>query len=260
MSKNERVGIHMNKKIYIWTIVISLLLLIPACIWNCNIMTILSGIGCSGIAAAIMAIFLDMASLKRENERKAKTRAIYFRELKEQLKMMIERILWFDERLNENFDWDKDSAIYSTLQYMLYAGQQYPGEETISFEEAEARLNILKDKYSLDQQSKMQSDHLQKVQKMFMILAASGITLLSEANSIKECRVELDAEDYISLKEIESMCFQISLGVSLMCKANKNYGAAIQSIVSAYKTICKAGNYTDKINIGLHGTIKMTEI
>ena len=28
----------MNKKIYIWTIVISLLLLIPACIWNCNIM------------------------------------------------------------------------------------------------------------------------------------------------------------------------------------------------------------------------------
>ena len=260
MSKNERVGIHMNKKIYIWTIVISLLLLIPACIWNCNIMTILSGIGCSGIAAAIMSIFLDMASLKRENERKAKTRVIYFRELKEQLKMMIERILWFDERLNENFDWDKDPAIYSTLQYMLYAGQQYPGEETISFEEAEARLNILKDKYSLDQQSKMQSDHLQKVQKMFMILAASGITLLSEANSIKECRVELDAEDYISLKEIESMCFQISLGVSLMCKANKNYGAAIQAIVSAYKTICKAGNYTDKINIGLHGTIKMTEI
>ena len=250
----------MNKKIYIWTIVISLLLLIPACICNCNIMTILSGIGCSGIAAAIMAIFLDMASLKRENERKAKTRVIYFRELKEQLKMMIERILWFDERLNENFDWDKDPAIYSTLQYMLYAGQQYPGEETISFEEAEARLNILKDKYSLDQQSKMQSDHLQKVQKMFMILATSGITLLSEANSIKECRVELDAEDYISLKEIESMCFQISLGVSLMCKANKNYGAAIQAIVSAYKTICKAGNYTDKINIGLHGTIKMTEI
>lgn len=260
MSTNERADIHMNKKIYIWTIVISLLLLIPACIWDCDILTILSGIGCSGIAAAIMAIFLDMASLKRENERKAKTRTIYFSELKEQLKMMIERILWFDERLNENFDWDKDPAIYSTFQYMLYAGQQYPREKTISFEEAEARLNILKDKYSLEQQSKMQSDYLQKVQKMFMILAASGITLLSEANSIKECRVELDAEDYMSLDEIESMCFQISLGVSLMCKANKNYGAAIQSIVSAYKAICKAGNYTDKINIGLHGTIRITEI
>lgn len=250
----------MNEKIYIGTIVISLLLLIPACIWDNNVLAILSGIGCSGIAAAIMAIFLDMAALKKENEHKAKTRAIYFRELKEQLKMMIERILWFDERLNENFDWDKDPEIYSTFQYMFYASQQYPDEETISFEEAEARLSILKDKYSLNQQSKMQSNHLQKVQKMFMILASSGIILLSEANSIKGCRVELDAEDYMSLKEIENICFQISLGVSLMCKANKNYGVAIQSIVSAYKTICKAGNYTDKINIGLHGTIKMTEL
>ena len=27
-----------------------------------------------------------------------------------------------------------------------------------------------------------------------------------------------------------------------------------------YKTICKAGNYTDEINVGLYGTIKMSEI
>jgi hypothetical protein len=65
MPKNKRAGVHMSKKIYIWTIVISLLLLIPACIWDYNILTILSGIGCSGIAAAIMAIFLDLATLKK---------------------------------------------------------------------------------------------------------------------------------------------------------------------------------------------------
>ena len=250
----------MNKKIYIWTIVTSLLLLIPACIWDCSILTILSGIGCSGIAAAIMAIFLDSADLKRENERKVKARAIYFRELKDQLKMMIERILWFDERLNDDFDWSKDPTIYSSFQYMVNASQQYPNEEKISFEEAEARLNTLKEKYSLDQQSKMSSHQLQKLQKMFLILSASGLTLLSEANSIKERRIELDAEEYLSLKEIESMCFQISLGISLMCKPNKNYGVAVSLLVSVYKTICKAGNYTDEINVGLHGTIKMSEI
>jgi hypothetical protein len=223
-------------------------------------LTILSGVGCSGIAAAIMAIFLDTATLKRENEKKAQARAIYFRELKDQLKMMIERILWFDERLYDDFDWNKDPTIYSSFQYMIYASQQYPNEEKISFEEAESRLNTLKEKYSLDQQSKIPSDQLQKVQKMFLILSASGLTLLSEANSIRERRIELDTEDYLSLKEIESMCFQISLGVSLMCKPNKNYGAAVSSLVSAYKTICKAGNYTDEINVGLHGTIKMSEI
>lgn len=250
----------MNKKIYTWTIILSILFLVPACIWEHAVLSILSGIGCSGIAAAIMAIFLDSASLKKENERKIKARAIYFRELKDQLKMMIERILWFDERLNDDFDWSKDPKIYSSFQYMIYAGQQYPSEEKISFEEAEAKLNTLKDKYSLDQQSRMQPDQLQKVQRMFLILSASGLTLLSEANSIKERRIELDAEDYLSLKEIENMCFQISLGVSLMCKPNKNYGTAVSSLISAYKTICKAGNYTDDINVGLHGTIKMSEI
>ncbi len=250
----------MNKKIYIGSIVVSILLLIPACIWRSTILTVLSGIGCSGIAAAIMAIFLDSAALKKENERKSKARAIYFRELKDQLQMMIERILWLDERLNDDFDWSKDPIVYSSFQYMIYASQQYPHEEKISFEEAETRLNTLKEKYSLEQQSKMPSDQLQKVQKMFLILSASGLTLLSEANSIKERRIELDAEEYLSLSEIDSMCFQISLGVSLMCKPNKNYGAAVSSLVSAYKTICKAGNYTDEINIGLHGTIKMSEI
>lgn len=250
----------MNKKIYAWTIVISLLLLIPACIWNYPILTILSGIGCSGIAAAIMAIFLDSAALKRENDRKIKARAIYFKELKEQLKMMLERILWFDERINDEFDWDKEPPVYSSFQYMIYANQKYPSDEKISFQEAEMRLLALTEKYSLEQQSNMQTDQLQKVQKMFCILATSGLSLLSEVNSIKENRIELDAEEYLSLKEIEELIFQISLSISLMLKPKKNYGVAISSLVSAYKTVCNAGNYTDEINIGLHGTIKMSEI
>lgn len=250
----------MNKKVYIWTIVISFLLFIPACIWNCNILTVLSGIGCSGIAAAIMAIFLDMASLKKENDRKVKARAIYFRELKEQLKMMIERILWFDERMSDDFDWSRDPSSYSSLQFMIFASQQYPSGENITFQEADARLSVLKEKYSLNQQSCLPKDQQQKVQKMFLIIAASGLTLLSEVSSVKERKLELDTEEYLSLEEIDNLLFQISLGISLMNNPGKNYGLAVESIVSAYKTICRVGKYSDEINIGLHGTIKMNEI
>ena len=105
----------MNKKIYIGTIVVSILLLIPACIWQSTILTVLSGIGCSGIAAAIMAIFLDDASIKKENKRKARVRAIYLRDLKEELKMMLERILWFEKRLDEEYDWDREPSFYSSF-------------------------------------------------------------------------------------------------------------------------------------------------
>ena len=71
--------------------------------------------------------------------------------------MMIERILWFDERLNDDFDWTKDIEVYLSLKYMIYASKQYPNK-TISFEEVETRLNTLKDKFSFEQQSKMQPE------------------------------------------------------------------------------------------------------
>ena len=205
-----------------------------------------------------MAFFLESASIKKEKKRKIKARTIYFRKIEDQLKMMIERILWFDERLNDDFDWTKDIEVYLSLKYMIYASKQYPNK-TISFEEVETRLNTLKDKFSFEQQSKMQPEKLQKVKKMFLILYMSGQELLSEANSIMAFRIELDTEDYMSLAEIENMYFQIYFGIS-MCRPNKNYSSAISSFESAYKIVRKTGNYTDKFNVGLHGTIKMNEI
>lgn len=249
----------MSNKIYIWTIIISLLILIPDFVWDCNISTILSSIGCSGIAAAIMAFFLESTSGKKEKERKIKARAIYFRKIEDQLKMMLERILWFDERLNDDFDWTKDIESYLSLRYMIYASEQYPNKETISFEEVKVRLNTLKDKYSIERQAKMQPEKLQKVQKMFSILFVSGQELLLEANSIWNFRIELDTGDYMTLNEIENIYFQIYFGIS-MCRPNKNYSLAISSLESAYKMIRKVGNYNNEFNVGLHGTIKMSEI
>ena len=115
-------------------------------------------------------------------------------------------------------------------------------------------------KYSLEEQEKMDTDQLQKVQKMFSILATSGLNLLSVANSIKENRIVLDSDDYISLKENQNIHFKICLAISLMLKPKKNYGAAIKSLLYAYKSICKIGNYTDGLTVGLHGTITIDEI
>ncbi len=258
--KEKRRLYDMNTKIYVGTIIISLMLIMPVYVYDCVITTVLSSIGCSGIAAAIMAIFLEISAKKREKVQKDKSKSIYFQELKEQLKMMLERILWFDERMDDDFDWNKDLTTYCSFKYMIYASHNYPSNEQISFKEAESRLNALEAKYSLEEQEKMDTDQLQKVQKMFSILAISGLTLLSVANSIKENRIVLDTEDYISLKDNENIHFNIYLAISLMRKPKKNYGAAIKSILCAYKSICKIGNYTDDLTIGLHSTIAMDEI
>lgn len=151
----------MNTKIYVWTIIISVALLILSCFWSTPIFTLLSGIGCSGLAAAIMAIFLESADAKRVVEKKARTRTAYFEAIKEELKIVLERILWFDMRtMDENFDWEKEPAFYSTMEFILWASETYPEEEEISFQAAEKRLNSLAEKYAVENLRQMSQAQL----------------------------------------------------------------------------------------------------
>ena len=222
--------------------------------------TILSSIGCSGLAAAIMAFFLENASLKKEAERKSRAKRMLFRGLRDQLKMILERILWFDARMDDEcFDWDKAPSEYSSLRYMVLASKSFP-EKVATFDEAEQQLTALCEKYSLDQLSQMTFDQLTKTQKMFQIIAASSSYLVLEANTIRDNKIELDSESYISLEETKNVLFDISLGISLMNSPGKNYGAAISSLLAAYKKIQSIGEYTDDFRIGLHGSIDLSEL
>ena len=56
---------------YVITIIVAIILMIPYGLDNsCGWVNLLSGIGCSGVAAALMSIFLDRINEKREQERK----------------------------------------------------------------------------------------------------------------------------------------------------------------------------------------------
>ena len=250
-----------NKKIYIWTIVISIVLMIPSCFFDCGVVTLLSGIGCSGFAAAIMAIFLDISSFRREQERQQKAKSLFFNNINNQITMLIERVLWFNERIDDQgFDWTLDIPVYSTLQYMIFASQNYKSEGTITFDSAVEKLNEIGDNFDLEHQAHMPANKLGKVQKMFGILAYSCTYLLAEANSIKDNRLELDTEGYMTLEESEKLAFDVSFIVAIMGKPQKNYKAAISSLITIAKLVRSIGNYNDSIRLGLHGSFAMNEI
>lgn len=250
----------MNKRIYFWTIVISVLLLLPDLFLNCQLLSILSSVGCSGIAAAIMSIFLEGALLKKENERQSRARNIYFKQIENQLRMFLERILWFDLRMSEdNFDWSKEPTYYSSFRFMIFTSSLY-SEEKISYEDAKMKLEEIGSKYTLKKQADMTSAQLERVQKMFQILAASSQYLLAEAYNIKDKKIELDSESYISLEENDQMFSNISTGIGLMRSVAKNYDVAIGFIVSAYETIRKLGPFSDDLRVGLHGSIEISEL
>lgn len=250
-----------NKRLYIVISIISLILMIPSCIWQLGILNVLSGIGCSGIAASIMAIYIERNAEKKEKLRLVNARALYFNSINDQLNMIFARILWFDAKLNDpDFNWLYQPQEYSSFRYMLWASNTYKEEETLSYDEAEKRIKIIGAKYNLEKQKDMTCEELVKMQKMFCIIANSSSYLLNDANKIKENKLTLHITDYLSMDKIDSLLFNISLGIEIMNLPAKNYSAAINSLIAASKVIKDAGQYKDTIRIGLYGSIQMNEI
>ena len=250
-----------NKKLYVVISIISLILMIPSCIWECSVFNMFSGIGCSGIAASIMAIYIERNSEKKEELRLAKARSLYFKSINNQLNMILERIIWFDARMDdEKFNWSLQPQEYSSLKYMLGANTVYKERGTLSFDEAEKRLKIIGEKYNLDKQKEMTDDKLSKVRKMFCIIAYSSTYLLNAANEIKENKLTLDIAEYMDMDKIDSLLSDISFGIGLMDLPDKNYAAAIDCLLSASKIIREVGQYTDVVRIGLHGSAQINEL
>lgn len=250
-----------NRKSYIIISIISLMLMIPSCIWQCNVLNLLSGIGCSGIAASIMAVYIERNSEKKEQLRLIKARALYFKGINEQLNMIFERIIWFDNRMIEpQFNWSFPPQEYSSFKYMIWANINYKEEESISFDEAEKRLKNIGEKYNLEKQKTMTDEELAKVQKMFCIIANSSIYLLNEINEIKENKLALDMAEYLSMDKIDSLLLNISLGIEMMNSSGKDYSVAIKLLLAASKIIRETGQYTDIIRNNLHGSIQVNEL
>lgn len=257
-----------NKKVYIITLLISTALLLPSFFYNssqstdyCPLLSVLSGIGCSGIAAAIMAIFLEYTNNKREQEKLKRAKTLYFRQIYDQLVMMIERTLWFYERLPESsFNWDLPDYVYSTLKYMVGMSTRFP-ERSLTYAEA---INMLKDvgeKFNLDNIKQLGENEKHKINRLFQIVAASASYLLNEANSIKDNKLILDVEEYMGLDQNKSIMFDISFFVTLMAKPDKNYQAAVESLIRVTEQIRKIGMYPrNDIRVGLHGSFPMNEI
>ena len=250
-----------NRKLYIIISVISIFLMLPSWFWKENFAVLLSNIGCSGIAASIMAIYIERNAEKKEQKRIEKARHIYFKALNEQLNMLFERILWFDERMDDpNFNWELNPQEYATMNYMVWASTSYEKGRTIVISDAMNLLKEIGEKYNLENQKNMTAEKLLCVQKMFIILSSSCSYLLNEVNVIKENKLLLETEDYISLDEVKDLLFNVSFGVGVMSQAGKNYAAAINSLISASEIIRRVGNYEGELRVELHGSVQISEL
>lgn len=256
-----------NLKIYFITILVSIPLFIPSLFCKCSysnlqpLYDVFLGIGCSGIAAAIMAIFLEYTNNRREQEKLKKAKSLYFKQIYDQLIMTIERILWFNERLQDTtFNWNLQDNDYSTFGYMTAIGSKYP-ETLLAYDDAINKLKNIGKKYNIENITTVAEADKYKINRLFKIVSASCSYLLNEANTIKNNKLILDVEEYMSLDENKGIIFDISFFITLMSKPDKDYQAAVDSLISVTERIRKIGQYSKgDIRIGLHGSFPMSEL
>ena len=168
-------------------------MMVPYYIWDCKILNICSGIGCSALTASVMALYIEKNNAKKEKIRLNEAKRIYFKR--------IERELNIKE--------------YFTFEFMIWAGRYYNNKK-ISLDEAEKILNIIRDKYNIEKQQKMQEMELLKIKKMFEIISFDGAHLWREANIVKDNKLMLGIADYLSIEKIDSLIMSISLGIEMM--------------------------------------------
>lgn len=245
--------------IYVIAILISIALTIPFMIWGTNVLSVLSGIGCSGIAAAIMAIFIDAKIDKDRKSKVDKAKHTYFKKLYDELVYILQRVLWFDERsADSNFNWDLPPESYSQIGYMIFASK-YP-RKTMSFGDAMVCLEQCSKKYTLEEVRACSDQEKERIYKMFRIIAASAYYLKDSLKTVKQNEIMLNIEDYLSLEKINDLDFKINLALSLMEKPDKNYSLAINFLSEAAKSLREECGFQKDFQIAILGSYPMSDI
>lgn len=250
-----------NKRILIYILCgfASIVLLIAGAIIGDNSVagSILIGIGCSGITASVITLFIEI----RDSYELYHSQSVYFKKLYNSLIMLLQRILWFDERLSDSsFNWDLPPAEYSSLNYMMYSHKKYPTTK-LNWTEFKDRIEQCEKRYELNNLNSFTESQQTTIAKMFTIIHASSSDLNNNLLRICMNDVTLASQNFISLEDIETMRFNITLSIGLMNKPNKNYGLAIRLLFKEADKLKGRYNYNNSdFIVSLQGMIQSSEL
>ncbi len=208
--------------------------------------TVLLSIGCSGIAASIMAMFLEYVNHKREQTKKIYYRYVYFNDLSQQLKKLFERVLWFDKAIG-SVNLTKDVNYYLSLDFVCEAGLMNI-DETISFEEAEKRIKDIIEKYKKENWS----DSLiiwEDTTIMFKIIGRASEGLYDEIERLKNNRFGLVLNDIVTDDEVQEILNCIEEFPKALLTDKLNNSTALSFMWDGYKDIRNICEFTDEFYV-----------
>lgn len=223
--------------IYLLTLALSITLI---CLSFCSftnepVKSLLLGIGCSGIAAALMAFFLDIKDSSVRTQQLKRLRKHYFEKTDIHLKFLLNRIIWLDAHVYDNqFDWGRPIEHYSKQIYL----HSQPIETLKNYSDARSKVIACEGKYSSSNMAAMGEAERKIARDMFLIVAQSSTDIVSLSEEMYRERTFLASEGYMSLSEVESIYSSVGQALKIMINGSGDLGGGVKILRSV----------TDKVN------------
>ena len=253
----------MNKRIYTITTIISVILILPALIWvDCSRLTVIAGAGCSGLAAAIMAFFMDNAAEKNEKINIQKGRTRYLSTLYHQISVIIGQLLWMNNHIDDaKFGWDyfNDRDFFTTKHAVFLNSQNVAieNDEHISIDEAVNRLNELShSKFEWGKFQSLPTDTQKRYNVMFFSLIDAHSDLIQATNSLDRERLQLECEKIMTLEETDTLYNELTRIIfSMQPSSIYPIELAPGTLADVIKLLSDYSLIKDDIAIGRHTTL-----
>lgn len=235
--------------VYICTMLISGILI--KCSFNSNLdemwATICVSIGCSGIAAAVMSIFLDLRNARKDKRKKEELRKVFLFGLYHELQHLFERVVWFD-RVFDKLKLEKEIDYYMTTDFIKEA-YECDCYEATSIEKCKDEIKNIIEKYNNDEWKKSDNDSYKKIEKMFRIIGEASNLVSYEHDIIKRNQMFLVANEIFSTEELRSISTNIDKFVEFLKTPKTNYSTALVFLLDGYLEIHNMGAFKQEMFI-----------
>lgn len=251
-----------NGRVYIITIIISLVLIFLAFIYPaCSRLVVSAGIGCSGLAAAIMAVFIDYINEKKRKEKIKAGRSKYLSEIYSDLRRLVGQFLWMSEHLEDDwFAWDSLSGkqFFTPVQHCIVPEEKRDliADKSITIEEAKEELKAFSNgKFEWGNIDSLDSNIKNRLLKMYSALYEGNQDLIQETIQLDKNKLYLDSEEYLMLEETSYLHRGLSEVISSI-NPNSKYPMELCPSVLAelLDKLVKITEKEEKIIVGRHTT------
>lgn len=195
--------------------------------------TILIGLGCSGVAAGIIAILINAAQFEQDEKKKVMLKQLTLSPLFNEFNLLWERLLWLDDA-RDTHTFSEPVEYYLSLDFLTEASSWHI-YYVMDWEEAKNKIERLKEKYS--KEVIKETGRCSDISKMFLLLNRSSQNVKIEYEKLLNNKYFLTYNDILSNEDISNISIDMGYFLDFFGAPDMNYGLAIAYLFSAYKKI-----------------------